>query len=655
MSNRNGLALWALLAVVPLHALAASEEPEILVEVTLNDRPVEQVYEGQSVTYTVTLNHVEKPSPPELKGFDDFDVESLGGRSLDSTHVTVVNDRMTQVVRRGHAYGYRLTPRKTGNLKIPAPVAKVEENVLKGPERSLRVVSAEEQDVAFLEIRSDRREVYPMQPFSVTLSVVVKGIPEPHADREPVSVQRELRRNPPILRVPWIESAKSAAPDGLEPKVDLNKWASPMMNRGRSGFSINRLTAESNSFFSVFEDRQLAAFRPEAEKIVRPDADGNDVTYWQYEFVRTFTPKKVGRYTFGPVTLQGAFIVDVKEDDVVSVDNVYALARPVDVVVKEVPEEGRPETYIGAVGRFQLTADLAPTEAKVGDPMTLTLALRGEGLLEGVSAPDLDAVSEIANQFRIYEATEEAKSGVSRFTYSLRPLEAAIEEFPSVAVSYFDVESERYVTLRTDPIPIAVTVAERLSDDQIVATPGAAPENRRDLETRREGVFANVTDLRALRDESVRPGLWLLSLVGMGMLYAAVALAAVQIRRLSTDKALVRRRGAVAKARGFVAQARAETEAGRVRPAADLIEDSLVGLVADVVDLPEAGLTPKDVCSQLQALGVEDDLVGRVASLLETCDAARYGTSTQTDGLSSRAQQVLDDVIRSLKAKKRFR
>jgi len=74
-----------------------------------------------------------------------------------------------------------------------------------------------------------------------------------------------------------------------------------------------------------------------------------------------------------------------------------------------------------------------------------------------------------------------------------------------------------------------------------------------------------------------------------------------------------------------------------------------------VADLPEAGLTPKDVSAQLQSLGVEEDLVGRVAGLLETCDATRYGSSNPTDGLSSRAQQVLDELVRSLKAKKRFR
>ncbi|NQT16280.1 MAG: BatD family protein [Planctomycetes bacterium] len=647
MSSRHGLGFWALLAIVPLRVFAASEEPEILVQVTLNDRPVEQVYEGQSVAYTVTLNHVENPSPPELNGFDDFDAELV-----NVGNVTATSGRM--IVRNGREYHYRLTPRKTGALTIPAPMATVEGKVLVGPERSLRVVPAKEQDAASLEIRSDRREVFPMQPFSVTLSVTVKGIPEPHADRNPVSVQREMRRNPPILRIPWMEGTKPGVPDGLEPKMDLNKWASPLMNRERSGFNINGLTAESNSFFSVFED-QPAAFRPKAEKIVRPDGNGDDATYWQYEFVRTFTPKKVGRYTFGPVTLEGAFIVDVKENNVVSVDNVYAMAKPVEVVVKEVPEEGRPATYIGAVGRFQLTADLAPTEAKVGDPMTLTLTVRGEGMLQSASAPDLEAVPEIAEEFRIYEATEDARSGASRFTYSLRPLGTGIEAFPSVPVSYFDVESERYVTLRTDPIPIEVTAAERLSDDQIVATPGTASENRRDLQARREGVFANVADLRALRDESVRPGLWLLSLAGMGLLYVAVALVTVQIQRLSADKALVRRRGAVAKARGFLHRARAEVEAGRIRSGADLIEDSLVGLVADVADLPEAGLTPKDVSAQLQSLGVEEDLVGRVAGLLETCDATRYGSSNPTDGLSSRAQQVLDELVRSLKAKKRFR
>jgi hypothetical protein len=287
--------------------------------------------------------------------------------------------------------------------------------------------------------------------------------------------------------------------------------------------------------------------------------------------------------------------------------------------------------------------------------MTLTLTLRGEGTLESAVAPDVAALPEVAGRFKIYEATEETRSGSRRFTYGLRPLEPGIEAFPAVPVSYFDVESERYVTLRTDPIPIQIAEAEELSDDQIVAGADGSSRTQRELEARREGVFANVTELAAVGDESVDPLRWFLGLVGLAGLYVAVAVVTVQIQRRSADKALLRRRGAVAKAKGRLRQGLAELEAGRTRQGVDLIQASLAGLVADVADLPEAGLTPKDVCAQLRANDIEQPLVDRAGTLLETCDAARYGTSNQAEGLGREAQQLLADLIRALKANRRFR
>jgi hypothetical protein len=307
------------------------------------------------------------------------------------------------------------------------------------------------------------------------------------------------------------------------------------------------------------------------------------------------------------------------------------------------------------VGRFQVDARLTPTQAKVDDPMTLTVSVSGQGTLENAFAPNLAGMPEIAEKFRIYEATQETQGGSCRFTYGLRPKDEGIEAFPPIPVSYFDVESERYVTVRTDPIPVEISRVERLSDDQIVATPGGPATGRRDVEVRQGGIFANLTDVSAVRDESVRPGRWLLGLSGLAGLYAAVALAAVQIRRRFSDKALLRRRGAVGNARARLKQALAQCEARRFREGADLVQDALVGLAADVADLPEAGLTPKDVCGQLEALGLEEALLGRVRMLLETCDAARYGAAAQSAGLGQEAQHVLDEVIRSLKAKRRFR
>ena len=151
------------------------------------------------------------------------------------------------------------------------------------------------------------------------------------------------------------------------------------------------------------------------------------------------------------------------------------------------PEEGRPDNYIGAIGRFRFGAELAPLKAKTGDPMTLTLTLSGQGALDNAAAPDLSKIPEVAENFKIYEATEQTKGDQRQFTYSVRPLKEGIHEFPAVSVSYFDMDQEKYVTLASAPIAIDVEKADQLAGRDIVGTSGGLSRGRGDLEMRRKG------------------------------------------------------------------------------------------------------------------------------------------------------------------------
>jgi hypothetical protein len=119
---------------------------------------------------------------------------------------------------------------------------------------------------------------------------------------------------------------------------------------------------------------------------------------------------------------------------------------------------------------------------------------------------------------------------------------------------------------------------------------------------------------------------------------------------------IVVRRNAFGRARARVRQAAADLAAGRVREAADQVQDSLTGLVADFADLPVASLTPRDVCRHLESLGAEPSLIDRVARLLDACDAARYGAlAGDTLGLDRQAEELLPQVLAALKARKRSR
>ena len=376
----------------------------------------------------------------------------------------------------------------------------------------------------------------------------------------------------------------------------------------------------------------------------------HETGYWRYAFHRSFVAKQVGEYAFGPVTLKGPFVAHVNTRGGGDLEQAYAVAKPVSVHVKDVPLEGRPASYTGAIGEFEFQSQLSPTKAKVGDPMTLTLTLEGEGTLDSVETPDLGQLPEVADRFKIYEATEESEPKVRRFTYSLRPLKTDIESFPSIAMAYFDVEKEKYVTLTTKQIPIQVGIAEKLTERDI-AMASVAPSSGNEIETQEGGIFANDSAVWSLRNDSVDPVRWFSGLGTMAGAYLIIVLVTQKLQRLIGDPDLLRRRSAATRARRRLRDATHTEDDARLE--SDRLQAAVVGLVADATGMEEAGLTTGEVRQRLTDMEVDEGLVERLAAWCEACDAARYGASADAlHGLEDEAGTLLDELIKIFKRKR---
>lgn len=141
-------------------------------------------------------------------------------------------------------------------------------------------------------------------------------------------------------------------------------------------------------------------------------------------------------------------------------------AAPLALTVKALPADGRPPSFTGAVGEFTIDSDASPVRVKAGDPVTVTVTVAGRGNFALVKEPQMAADPKWrayppAAKFEPEEETE--MRGRKRFELALVP-ENGAATVPVFEFSYFDPKAERYVTLRTDPLPVAVTPA-----------PGATP------------------------------------------------------------------------------------------------------------------------------------------------------------------------------------
>ena len=592
------------------------------------------VYEGESITYSVKVTGIDDAPEPEVDA-EDWNVRSMGRSS--SIRRVVINGRD---VSSGSAvtFNYALTPRRAGKLTIPPPRLNVDGTMLTGQPVTVTVIPPKKQDQVVLTIDVDKASVYPMQPFEVTLQVDVKGIPAPYVERNPLMVQNVA----PQLLVPWFNDQE--LPDGIEPLQPLDQVVRPWMNQRNGGFQINDIRQQR---VSILFGSQAIVFLPRAQRVSRLDDAGEEAEYWRYEFRRSFRPVKVGSYTFGPARLKGAFATGATERGL-EAGEVYTFGDPVTVEVRSAPLDDRPESFTGAVGEFDFAATVSPVEARVGEPITLTLSVDGVGTFDDIAPPQIDRIPEVADGFKTYDATEESTATGRRFSYSLRPLKSGIESFPPVEFSYFDVASEEYVSISTDPIPVNITEAEQLDANQIVAGVRAATAGEDGIELSEDGIFGNRSDLSQLRDEGVRPARWAMAWGGIVVVWLFGGVAFRRWQRSRGDVGLGRRRSAAN-------QARTRLRAAGDDP--DEMRAAIVGFIADALNEQAAGMTPGDVRQRLQDLSLQDDVLDATSSFLEQCDAARYSPAAarRSQELSQTAKRVLDELIRKFGERKLLR
>ena len=319
------------------------------------------------------------------------------------------------------------------------------------------------------------------------------------------------------------------------------------------------------------------------------------------------------------------------------VETISSAAEAISIEVRPLPEEGRPDGFTGLVGRYTVETAASPTAVRVGDPIDLTIALRGP--VTSTSPPKLDLASDpaYAGRFRVDGDEQPARSsaqGPLLYQRTLRAQRDDITAIPAIEIPYFDPDSGRYAIARSAPIPLEVapTRVVTLADAQgnlNTDAPGGA------IESRAGGLAANIVTPAALRSERF-------DLIGLATRPVAVALLAgpPALFIVAGGVALARSRRREGNAERLRRLALPEARAGlRNAERADDVAAALRGYLTATGHGTDA-MSPEDVRRALvsTAPGVAED----AASLLRACDAARFGAAdTDLPALVSAAGGVV--------------
>jgi hypothetical protein len=188
------------------------------------------------------------------------------------------------------------------------------------------------------------------------------------------------------------------------------------------------------------------------------------------------------------------------------------------VKINALPAAGRPAGFSGAVGDFDVSAQVSAANATAGDPVSLTVKVTGKGNFDRVNVAGLSR----SGTWKSYKQTVKFESdnsagdrGTKSFEQSIVPVQAGNVEIPELSFSYFNPDTGKYVTKHTEAI--AVNVAP--GDPAKVAASAALPDNdSAEASAAASGASAAVhaSAIASLRPLILRP--WFVSLNALALL-----------------------------------------------------------------------------------------------------------------------------------------
>ncbi|MFC1887864.1 BatD family protein, partial [Candidatus Cloacimonadota bacterium] len=291
-------------------------------------------------------------------------------------------------------------------------------------------------------------------------------------------------------------------------------------------------------------------------------------------------------------------------------------SKPLTVNVKELPTEGKPADYAGAVGSFTLKSNISTAELKVGEPLTYTLEITGTGNLNQFDPPELP---EIQN-FRFIDpeiTTEISKdqiSGKKIIKYLVIAQEKGDFSIPALSFSYFDTQAKRYVTRKTKPYSVSV-----LEGDQIYI-PSSSAQSLVTLEGSDIGFIIREPNLSTSYLYYNSFFYWLLIFI-IFMGFPASNLYFKKHEQVYSDKDFIRQKQADKILKKYLKEASRKFNSQDPEFYSD-VQIGLSNFLTDKIRI-NRGSETSTILNQLKR-SVDDDLQQKVEDIFSKCDQARF-------------------------------
>jgi hypothetical protein len=414
------------------------------------------IYAQSRFSYHIVVANGDAPDSVDLAPLKSYRPTGPSTQSKTS----IMNGRRSSV----EIWTYQLLAPAEGEYTIPSIRVKVKGKIYQTNKVPFKVVKPGSAKQIDAELELSTQKSYVGQPIIMTLSFYVW-----------TDVVRAKQIANIDIQIPFLENG-----DFIKEEI-----ATGLGNATKSVLSINGRDGY------VYQDQ----------------VKHNGVDCVRVRFVKALIPQREGSFTLKPASVIADIAVGRKQGRNAFFGSQYEFKRfktqtkALQLEVEALPQTNKPADFYGLVGNYRITADANPKEVNVGDPITLTIKIRGSRYLKAIQWPDLEAVTKMAESFKIPSeySDGEIKGDIKVFTQTIRANSENVTEIPPIPLSFFDDKTGKYRTVATKPIPLNVSATRMVT--------GADVESRlptkltKQIKAVREGLSANYTSTDALVNE----------------------------------------------------------------------------------------------------------------------------------------------------------
>jgi hypothetical protein len=323
-------------------------------------------------------------------------------------------------------------------------------------------------------------------------------------------------------------------------------------------------------------------------------------------------------------------------------------SNPIAITVEELPSNGKPVDFSGAVGKFDMEAKLSSLQAKTDEAITLSIKLVGTGNLKTIELPK----PILPDGFEAFDPkTKESIIGISgtkQADYLLIPRQPGQYKIEAIPFSFFNPETGKYVSLKSNEFDITINGAPSkamVENNPTLPNSAAVKELGKDIRYIKTQEAFDDAEMHFI-GSPLHYGLMISPL----LLFIGAFVFKKKKLAESSDIIGTRIKKATKMARKRLQMASQHLKSNQPKLFYDEISRALLGYLSDKLQIPAADLSKDNIASKLMSKNIDDAQIDEVKKMLEHCDMALYSNQVDSTDMSAQYQNAIQ-LITSLDQK----